>query len=267
MQLQHDDQPLPPATAPLSPAESHPSMPPQLLVSVRNGIEAEAALQGGCDILDIKEPARGSLGMADVAAISAVADVVRQQQVDVVVSTALGETTDWYAAAPPALPAGINYAKLGTAGLRPDLDWRRRWSEVRRQFDLAADRNIAWIAVAYIDWELANSPPPLEIVAAATEAGCAGVLFDTFTKTGRGLFDWLSKPQLHALVNDIHAAGQLVAVAGQITAENVPALIDFAPDIIAIRSAACAGGQRTNSIEAEAIRHFKTAMHNAAISH
>ncbi len=242
-------------------------MPPQLLVSVRNGIEAEAALQGGCDILDIKEPARGSLGMADIEAISAVADVVRQQQDDVLVSTALGETTDWYAAAPPALPAGINYAKLGTAGLRPDLDWHRRWTEVRRRFETAAERDIAWIAVVYVDWELANSPPPLEVVAAAAESGCAGVLFDTFAKTGRGLFDWLSEPQLSALVNDIHAADQLVAVAGQITADTVPALMDFAPDIIAIRSAACAGGQRTHAIDAEAIRHFKAAMHNAAISH
>ncbi|TWU07042.1 hypothetical protein CA54_54470 [Symmachiella macrocystis] len=241
-------------------------MPPQLLVSVRNEIEAEAALQGGCDILDIKEPARGSLGMADIEAISAVADVIQQQQVDVEVSTALGETTDWYAAAPPALPAGISYAKLGTAGLRPDLDWQQRWTGVRRQFELAANRNISWIAVAYIDWELADSPPPLEIVAAAAEAGCAGVLFDTFAKTGRGLFDWLSKPQLRALVNDIHSADQLVAVAGQIAAENVPTLIDFAPDIIAIRSAACAEGQRTNAIHAEAIRYFKTAMHNAAIA-
>jgi (5-formylfuran-3-yl)methyl phosphate synthase len=42
---------------------------PKLLVSVRNAHEARDALAGGCDILDVKEPANGSLGMADVGVI------------------------------------------------------------------------------------------------------------------------------------------------------------------------------------------------------
>ena len=37
----------------------------RLLVSVRNGQEAEAALAGGAHVIDVKEPARGSLGRAD----------------------------------------------------------------------------------------------------------------------------------------------------------------------------------------------------------
>src|SRR5579872_3508444 len=45
---------------------------PRLLVSVRNLAEAESALAGGCDILDIKEPAHGAMGMADVATIAAI---------------------------------------------------------------------------------------------------------------------------------------------------------------------------------------------------
>jgi uncharacterized protein (UPF0264 family) len=56
----------------LSQAKQQP-MRPQLLVSVRNAAEAQAALAGGCDILDIKEPSRGSLGMADAPTIAAIA--------------------------------------------------------------------------------------------------------------------------------------------------------------------------------------------------
>ena len=38
---------------------------PQLLVSVRSAGEAVDALAGGCQILDVKDPSRGSLGRAD----------------------------------------------------------------------------------------------------------------------------------------------------------------------------------------------------------
>ncbi len=37
-----------------------------LLVSVRNEVEAEMAIGGGADLIDVKEPANGSLGMASV---------------------------------------------------------------------------------------------------------------------------------------------------------------------------------------------------------
>src|SRR5260221_3008307 len=50
---------------------------PRLLVSVRNAVEAEAALAGGCDVLDVKEPGRGAMGMADVSTIAAVLARIR----------------------------------------------------------------------------------------------------------------------------------------------------------------------------------------------
>ena len=47
--------------------------PPKLLVSVRTIEEARAALAGGADIIDIKEPTRGSLGRADEAVLTSIA--------------------------------------------------------------------------------------------------------------------------------------------------------------------------------------------------
>ena len=38
---------------------------PGLLVSVRSADEAIAALAGGADVIDVKEPNRGALGAAD----------------------------------------------------------------------------------------------------------------------------------------------------------------------------------------------------------
>ncbi|HXV96934.1 MAG TPA: (5-formylfuran-3-yl)methyl phosphate synthase [Anaerolineae bacterium] len=41
----------------------------QLLISATNAVEAQAALQGGADIMDVKNPAEGALGAANVAAL------------------------------------------------------------------------------------------------------------------------------------------------------------------------------------------------------
>ena len=61
---------------------------PRLLVSVRDAAEAAAALAGGAALIDVKEPARGSLGRADAATIAAVVAAVGGR---VPVSVALGE--------------------------------------------------------------------------------------------------------------------------------------------------------------------------------
>ena len=47
-----------------------------VLVSVRDAAEAEEALVGGAAVIDVKDPARGSLGAAAPATVAAVARAV-----------------------------------------------------------------------------------------------------------------------------------------------------------------------------------------------
>ena len=51
---------------------------PGLLVSVRNVTEALTALEAGADVIDVKEPTRGSLGAADSATLAAIAQAVER---------------------------------------------------------------------------------------------------------------------------------------------------------------------------------------------
>ena len=46
----------------------------RLLVSVRSAAEVAAALAGGADIIDAKEPSRGGLGAVDPEDLEAIAD-------------------------------------------------------------------------------------------------------------------------------------------------------------------------------------------------
>jgi uncharacterized protein (UPF0264 family) len=42
----------------------------QLLISVTNALEAQAALQGGADIIDVKNPAEGGAGRSECSCLA-----------------------------------------------------------------------------------------------------------------------------------------------------------------------------------------------------
>src|SRR4051794_32096425 len=99
-----------------------------LLVSVRSAAEAEIALTGGADVVDIKEPTRGPLGAADADVIASIADAVAGRAP---ITAAAGELLDWpvIATAPfiAAIALNIEYAKFGLAGCNSAADWPSRW--------------------------------------------------------------------------------------------------------------------------------------------
>lgn len=235
----------------------------QLLVSVRSVEEARSAVRGGCDILDVKEPARGSLGMADVETIREIATSQDSNGRDarLPVSAALGEVADWISQENvPILPKGLTYAKLGLSSLHRRRDWRADWLAVRRRFDDAAETSLNWIAVAYADAVAAESPQVAAVARAAVETNCSGLLIDTFHKTGRTLLDEIQTTELASVLNDARRAGLLTALAGAVTIEMLPQLRDLGPDVVAVRTAACRERIRENPIDADAVAGLRRAL-------
>ena len=97
----------------------------QLLVSVRTPDEAVAAVDGRADIIDVKEPTKGSLGRPSDAIVAAIGASVTDRPV----SIALGELADWRGSDAPDLPAfeGVRWAKIGLAGCAEWPGWRAAW--------------------------------------------------------------------------------------------------------------------------------------------
>ncbi len=88
---------------------------------MRSEAEARVACAGGCDILDVKEPSRGSLGMAPVDVLSQISARLTSTPQAPPLSMALGELAEWPDDRPlPALPPGIAFLKVGVAGLTRD---------------------------------------------------------------------------------------------------------------------------------------------------
>ncbi len=245
---------------------------PALLVSVRHGLEARTALIAGCDWLDIKDPAQGSLGMAAPAAIRDVVETRHRLACQIPLSAACGETVQWEETGTkiPPLPDAIALAKLGTAGLvetraaRCSRKWVRRWIEVRRRFDEAAGRPLGWVAVGYADWRSASAPSPEAVMEAAVETGCRGLLVDTSCKRSGRLFELVTVEELSRWVGRMQAAGLFAAVAGRLRFSDCERIGQVRPDVVAVRSAVCRGGDRAAVVDAGRIRQFRRALETVA---
>ena len=192
----------------------------RLLVSVTDADEARVAAEAGVDIVDVKNPAEGSLGAPGPGVIRRVREVVPPERP---VSAAIGDL--------PNLPgtaalAALGAARSGAAYVKVGLWGTSATDEavaVLRAVRDAVDGSAAVIAASYADAErVPGRPlPPGHVVEAARRAGVGGCLLDTAVKDGRGLFEWLSPEALAALVGEGHAAGLEMALAGALRAEDL----------------------------------------------
>lgn len=236
----------------------------RLLVSVRSVDEAAAALAGGCDILDVKEPANGPLGRASQQVVAEVCQLVAREQSPVPVSMALGELADWGGGEKSdeaALPAAMAYAKLGLSGMARQSDWQSTWCRLRRR----VGSRTGWIAVAYADGDECGAPEVEEIVRAGIETGCVGVLIDTWCKQSGDLLNHLDPQRLAGIRRRTKDAGLLLALAGRIGPETLGSVLACQPDVVAVRSAACRGGDRNQDVAAEAVAELSEQLRLATI--
>lgn len=213
---------------------------PGLLVSVRDASESLAALAGGAQVIDVKEPDRGSLGAADATTIAAVVRAVGDRAP---VTAAAGELIDLIESAHQPLPGGVSLFKIGLAGCRTLPGWKSRWIETMVAIWPHDDARAHAVAVAYADWQTAHAPDPREVLRAAVEAGCPALLVDTWDKSAGVVFDHWPAEELADFMDLAHSHGLLTVLAGSLAGENFSAAAKLRPDFLAVRTAACEAGR------------------------
>lgn len=224
-----------------------------ILVSVRDPAEVAAAVAGGAAIVDVKDPARGSLGAASPTTAGSVARALAGRTPWTIAG---GEIADVdRAAARHLLNAVVTAAggppaavKFGLAGLASRA-WRDAWSAVLGEVPAGIDR----VAVAYADWRRVAAPDPREIVAAAAALRCAALLIDTSDKQAAGLLDACGIDDLTGWIAAARRAGMRVAVAGKLAIEQIPLVVGLGVDVVALRSAVCSN-DRLGMVDAALVR-------------
>jgi hypothetical protein len=238
----------------------------RLLVSVRSAAEVEAAVEGGAEIIDAKEPSHGSLGAVDPVELARIASAVPD---GMPLSVALGDHSTPETArhafelirAIARRPTEL-YVKIGFAGLAEG-------TMVRTVLEAAVEtaRGSALrpevIAVAYADHHLAGTVDRHAILDAAAGAGARGVLLDTWTKDGRGLFAWALPADIGQWLTDARRRRLLTALAGSLAADQMDLVCGLGTDVLGVRGAACEYG-RKGTVSARLVRQLAVARSQAS---
>src|SRR5262245_30082306 len=127
-----------------------------LLVSVRNAEEAEIALEGGADVIDVKEPKRGALGAADSEVWREILQVVAGRAI---VSAEMGELMEEGIRDRARQTVGFRFAKIGLAGCEGERGWKEKWA-----CDIEGlPAGVCAVPVTYADRKPARSPAISEV--------------------------------------------------------------------------------------------------------
>ncbi|MDM7912727.1 MAG: (5-formylfuran-3-yl)methyl phosphate synthase [Methanotrichaceae archaeon] len=220
---------------------------------------ARAALAGGADILDVKNPKEGSLGANFPWAIRAVVDLARGK---VPVSATIGDLnykpgTASLAALGAAI-SGADYIKAGLLGVKTQEQAEEMLNGIVKAVkDFDSCKKV--VAAGYSDYARADCVSPMLLPAAAARAGADLVMVDTAIKDGRSTFEFMSEETLREFISLGHAEGLEVALAGTIGFEHLEVLKGLNPDIIGVRGIVC-GGDRRSAIRAELVERLKQAI-------
>jgi uncharacterized protein (UPF0264 family) len=222
-----------------------------LLVSVRDAEEVDVAILGGAGLIDVKEPTRGALGMAEGTVVTAVVKAVAGRRP---VSAALGELSDAATDLPGELDAGLAFVKIGLAGCGRRRGWAGLLAELRTKIETGSTTKL--VAVAYADWRRADAPRPQDVISFALSEHCAAFLFDTWQKDGSTLLDWMTLTELAGICEHFRVAGVTVALAGALGRWQIRQLLSARPDWFAVRGSACIGGGREGWLSRERVERL-----------
>jgi (5-formylfuran-3-yl)methyl phosphate synthase len=227
-----------------------------LLVSAATAEDAAAALDGGADIIDAKDPSAGALGAVTLDVFTRIVTAVGAARP---VTAALGD-----GASPASVEAdarmfaalGATLVKIGLSGTL-DSDAAHAVATGAVRGARAGRSGAGVVLVAYADRPHARVSP-IALLEVASAAGAAGVLLDTADKRGPRLTELATLAWLTEWTGLAHRRSLSVALAGRLQAEDLPIARRSGADVAGVRGAACEGG-RSGRIVAARVRGLCTA--------
>ena len=239
----------------------------RLLASVTREDEVRAAVEGGADILDVKNPAEGSLGAPVPGLVRRICELAPQEREGMAVSVAIGDAPmlpgTMALAALGAASCGVEYVKIGLRGPKDAHQAEELLTAVCRAVRDGFPKTLI-MAAGYADARECGCVPPEVMPDVAARAGADGCMLDTLIKGAeRSLFTILDSDQIGGFVRRCRELGLTSALAGSLKIGDMPLLCRIRPDIVGVRSAICNGGRTGGSVDAAAVRRLKEAMGGA----
>ena len=219
----------------------------KILVSIRSLEELIPTIDGGADIVDLKNPSEGSLG----AAFPWLIKEIRNVDNDFTLSVAIGDMPNLPGtaalASSGAAACGADIVKVGLYGPRSFKEGVKLLKSVVKAVK-DVDQNILVVGAGYADFKFFNGINSLDIPSICNSAGADIAMLDTYSKTGQKLFDFIDSEKLRKFVIKSHENNLLAALAGSLELKDMKEIKKLGADIIGFRGAACSGSDRKNGV-------------------
>jgi uncharacterized protein (UPF0264 family) len=219
-----------------------------MLASVNGPEEARLVLAENVDIIDLKEPASGSLGALEVEAAKEIVQVIGGK---CLTSATIGDL--------PMQPelifntvmrmakTGVNYIKIG---FFPDENQGQVISKLE-----PITPKINLIAVLFADTDI-----DFNIIDKLITAGFKGVMLDTQDKTKGSLTGFMPKAEIGRFVGRVKSRQSICGLAGSLTLDDISVLTPYRPDYLGFRGALCDQNDRVGRLNAQAVKTIKQAI-------
>jgi dihydroneopterin aldolase len=217
----------------------------KMLASVTGPDEAQLALAGGVDIIDLKDPKAGALGSATIQAIAGtVAMVAGRRPLSAVCGDLPMDPQTIRAKVEEIAGTGVDYVKIGFFPSEAAAACARALASLAGRAKL--------VAVLFADLD-----PDFGLLPVLAESGFHGAMLDTARKGQGRLLDHMPLVRIDAFTRQAREHGLEVGLAGSLEAPDVPRLLPFGPDFLGFRGALCDASVRTDAISAEAIAQIR----------
>jgi FolB domain-containing protein len=213
-----------------------------MLASVTNPAEAEAVRAEGADIIDLKDPAKGALGVLDAAvAADIVRSVGKRRPVSAAAGAALGAPWVLVDAVAAMAATGVDYVKVGFSPGKAGADC------VRALRPHASNTKIVGVLFA-------DGAPDLDMLALMANNGFTGAMLDTAKKGAGRLLDHMDVAALDRFIDRCRENGLTSGLAGSLEPPDVPRLLPLQPNYLGFRGSLCQGRAREAAIDAASVR-------------
>lgn len=235
-----------------------------LLISVRDETEARIAIDQKIDILDIKEPQRGSLGRPDVRVVNQILQSIDGHWVSIALGELVGMTRESLQRYFNGIEMNrsIRFVKMGLSKMKDQDNWQQTW----KQAITCLPAHVEPVAAAYVDHETAASPAIEQVFETGHQLGCRMALVDTFDKSAGCFLDHDSIPNFihyRQLANSLQMG---FVLAGSIGIPSLAAVRDIAPQFVGIRGAVCCEQNRKSAIDKHALNRFSESLRLGTVS-
>jgi (5-formylfuran-3-yl)methyl phosphate synthase len=235
----------------------------QLLVSVKNLVEALLAEAQGADVIDLKDPSVGALGALNPNKIKEIVQVLRKQNPQICISATIGENFADLSAMHNAIiqtaDLGVDIVKLPLNGHAHDLkslfDILKLLSFKTQMAKPLSRQKITLFGIIFADIAF-----DLSVIEASANAGLIGVMLDTQDKT-RDLLRHANHVTLLNFVNSCKKNGLKSGIAGSLKLQYIENLVTLNSSYMGFRGGLCDNLNRNNNLDVNKLKMAKLLLH------